>query len=164
VPSESYITNQAFKILHPKNHACWLVWRFAHVIPRCKSTAAFSQLTLKGICAGKHAVAEYLTQHEGFKLLELAHESLPQISDGPEDDLLLEASQTKRKSSLQESGFVFETIDDLLGFATKRWEERWVTTDIWDMSALDRLLLRPFFLLVSVDAPVSLRWQRFRDR
>lgn len=39
-----------------------------------------------------------------------------------------------------------------------------MTTDIWDDSVVDALLRRPFFLLISVDAPVSVRWQRFRDR
>ena len=47
---------------------------------------------------------------------------------------------------------------------TLRWRERWVTTDIWDDKVVDALLRRPFFLLVSVDAPVSVRWQRFNDR
>ncbi|KAJ5123453.1 Deoxycytidylate deaminase, partial [Penicillium atrosanguineum] len=54
--------------------------------------------------------------------------------------------------------------DSLLDFATKRWQERWVTTDIANGETLNRFLLRPFFLLVSVDAPVSLRWKRFSDR
>lgn len=39
-----------------------------------------------------------------------------------------------------------------------------MTTDIWDDKVVDALLRRPFFLLVSVDAPVSVRWQRFRGR
>ena len=47
---------------------------------------------------------------------------------------------------------------------TKRWQERWVTTDIWDEGILDVLSRRPFFLLISVDAPVSLRWERFKNR
>lgn len=47
---------------------------------------------------------------------------------------------------------------------TKHWQQRWVTTDIADGETLDRFILRPFFLLVSVDAPVSLRWKRFSDR
>lgn len=63
-----------------------------------------------------------------------------------------------------QSEFVFDTADSLLDFATKRWQERWVTTDIANGETLDRFLLRPFFLLVSVDAPVSLRWKRFSDR
>lgn len=58
----------------------------------------------------------------------------------------------------------FTTIDALLDFVTLRWRENWVTTDIWDESVVDALLRRPFFLLVSVDAPVSIRWQRFKDR
>ncbi|KAL1982565.1 hypothetical protein VTN96DRAFT_1222 [Rasamsonia emersonii] len=116
-----------------------------------------------GICAGKHAIAEYLIQEQGFQLLELVNKNPLQISDGPDDDFLLQASDIRRKSG-HGSDLVFETVDALLEFVTKRWRERWVTTDIWDGATLDRLLQRPFFLLVSVDAPVSLRWQRFRDR
>jgi dCMP deaminase len=52
----------------------------------------------------------------------------------------------------------------LIEFVTKRWEERWIITNIWDHLTLEQFLLRPFFLLVSVDAPVSLRWKRFSDR
>jgi dCMP deaminase len=55
-------------------------------------------------------------------------------------------------------------VDTLLEFVTLRWRENWVTTDIWDEKVVDALLRRPFFLLVSVDAPVSVRWQRFKDR
>ena len=58
----------------------------------------------------------------------------------------------------------FTTVDALLDFVTLRWRENWVTTDIWDEKVVDVLLRRPFFLLVSVDAPVSVRWQRFKDR
>ncbi|KAL9128464.1 MAG: hypothetical protein Q9217_002868 [Psora testacea] len=55
----------------------------------------------------------------------------------------------------------FGCVESLLEFVTKRWEQRWVTTDIWDEKALDQLQRRPFFILLSVDAPVSLRWRRF---
>lgn len=96
-------------------------------------------------------------------MLQLVNKNPLQISDGPDDDCLLQASDIRRKSG-HGSDLVFETVDALLEFVTKRWRERWVTTDIWDGATLDRLLQRPFFLLVSVDAPVSLRWQRFRDR
>lgn len=58
----------------------------------------------------------------------------------------------------------FVNVDALLEFVTLRWRERWVTTDIWDDKVVDALLRRPFFLLISVDAPVSVRWQRFKDR
>jgi dCMP deaminase len=58
----------------------------------------------------------------------------------------------------------FYTPEDLLDFVTKRWRERWVTTDIHTESILDKILRRPFFILVSVDAPVSVRWKRFQAR
>jgi dCMP deaminase len=58
----------------------------------------------------------------------------------------------------------FPNVDTLLEFVTLRWRENWVTTDIWDEKVVEALLRRPFFLLVSVDAPVSVRWQRFKDR
>ena len=47
---------------------------------------------------------------------------------------------------------------------TPRWRDRWVTTTIHNQSAIDVLLPRPFFLIISVDAPVSLRWSRFRAK
>ncbi|KAJ5150967.1 Deoxycytidylate deaminase [Penicillium canariense] len=115
-----------------------------------------------GICAGKHAIAEYLIQHQGFQLLELDSKYHQRITDEPEDDLRLQASRIRKNRDA--SDLVFDTPDALLDFALKRWQEKWVTTDIADGSTLDRFLLRPFFLLVSVDAPVSLRWKRFSDR
>lgn len=63
-----------------------------------------------------------------------------------------------------DNGFSFATVDTLLDFITKRWQERWVTVDIWDEEILECLSRRPFFLLVSIDAPVSLRWRRFKER
>ena len=58
----------------------------------------------------------------------------------------------------------FATIEELRNFVTPRWNERWVTTSIYSQGALDVLLHRPFFLLISIDAPVYLRWSRFKLR
>lgn len=66
--------------------------------------------------------------------------------------------------SNEDQAQTFPDVDSLLEFVTLRWRERWVTTDIWDNKVVDALLRRPFFLLVSVDAPISVRWQRFKDR
>lgn len=133
------------------------MWRLADPLVSSKS-----KLTNLGICAGKHAIAEYLIQNQGFQLLELAGNRQSQ-SEEPEDELRLKASEIKKKDS-HSPEHTFQDAESLLDFATKRWQERWVTTDIADANVLDRFLLRPFFLLVSVDAPVSLRWKRFADR
>ena len=58
----------------------------------------------------------------------------------------------------------FATIEGLREFVTPRWNERWVTTSIHSQGALDVLLHRPFFLLISIDAPVHLRWSRHKSR
>lgn len=58
----------------------------------------------------------------------------------------------------------FRDAESLLDYATTHWKENWVTTDIWDENVLDVLIRRPFFLLISVEAPVSVRWERFRAR
>lgn len=59
---------------------------------------------------------------------------------------------------------VFPDAGALLDFVTKRWRERFVTTDIWDEGVLNVVYKRPLFMLVSVDAPVSVRWKRFAER
>jgi dCMP deaminase len=95
-----------------------------------------------GICAGKHTVAQYLVDHHGFKELYLREES----NDVPEDD------------------YTFHTVQTLVDFVTKRWHERWVTTNIYSEPVLDIFVRRPFFILISVDAPVTVRWKRFQQR
>ncbi|OAX85201.1 hypothetical protein ACJ72_00430 [Emergomyces africanus] len=110
-----------------------------------------------GICSGKHSVAEYLIQKHGFQQLQLAQRP----------DHLHEATELPPSFGNHtpiNGSQVFQTVEELLDFVTKRWQDRWVTTDIWDEATLERLLMRPYFLLVSVDAPVSLRWSRFTER
>ncbi|TVY62764.1 Deoxycytidylate deaminase [Lachnellula suecica] len=131
-----------------------------------------------GICAGKHTVAQYLGEHHGFTRLHL-HQSttngdLESTSKGrPEVKQEVEQQSLKQivpkiKGTLSEtpilSEHVFASTESLLDFVTKRWRERWVTTDIHTERILDALLRRPFFILVSVDAPVSVRWSRFQRR
>ena len=107
-----------------------------------------------GICTGKNSIAEYLVWRHGFSRLSLAPKySLPDGSLSPIDDTV------HRTDALE-----FHHVDSLLDFVTKHWDKRWVTTDIWDEQVLETLMRRPFFLLVSVDAPVSLRWKRLEER
>lgn len=58
----------------------------------------------------------------------------------------------------------FETVEELRDYVTRNWQTNYVTTDIYNMSDLDTLSQRPFFLHIAVDAPVSLRWSRFKNR
>ncbi|CAG8978370.1 hypothetical protein HYALB_00010388 [Hymenoscyphus albidus] len=135
-----------------------------------------------GICAGKRTVATYLAEHHGFTHLYLRpdnsvesgnKESQSPVKNGVATkgesrtegrDSSLRTVPQQKDASVNQHQHIFNTTEDLLDFVTKRWRERWVTTDIHTESILDKLLKRPFFILVSVDAPVSVRWKRCNAR
>lgn len=120
---------------------------------------------LIGLCgsilAGKQSVAAYLVEKEGFSRLRLAPASscISSPSSSAPDTRDWQPSLVGALNSK-----VFSSVEELVDFITKRWQQRWVTTDIWDEEVLEKLLRRPSFLLVSVDAPLSLRWHRCRAR
>lgn len=58
----------------------------------------------------------------------------------------------------------FPSAEALLDFVTKHWRSRFVTTDIPTEAVLDVFLRRPFFLLLSTDAPATVRWRRYQER
>ena len=104
-----------------------------------------------GLCAGKNSVAHYLVQHQNFSRLSLSKEVSTYSSKGQQSHPLGHSVSPEIR---------FESIDALLNFVTLRWEHRWVTTDIWTETILDLLQRRPFFILLSIDAPLGLRWAR----
>ena len=110
---------------------------------------------MPGICAGKTSVAEYLVSQQGFARLHL----IQSRSSEWFDDLTINDSNLSKNESSH-----FRSAETLLDFVTKNWQKRWVTTDVLDEATLEQLQKRPFFLLVSVDAPVSLRWRRLVER
>ena len=57
----------------------------------------------------------------------------------------------------------FPDINSLLDHATANWRDNFVTTSIYDESIVEALSRRPFFILLHIDAPISVRWQRFRE-
>ena len=116
-----------------------------------------------GICAGKHSVAKYLVEHRGFYELHLARtSSTPLVEKSASEARLFKPGLEDHEKQLD--GVSFSSVNLLLEHVTKQWHRRWVTTDIWDEEILESLLRRPFFLLVSVDAPITLRWERFKER
>ena len=114
------------------------------------------------ICSGKHTTAEYLVQHHGFLRLHLpSRPNVTSLTQNNEQSRRFLPSVTDEKGT---RGLTFPDVDSLLDFVTKRWQEHWVLTDIEDEPTLELLLRRPFFLLIGVDAPITLRFQRFNAR
>ncbi|KAL6904966.1 cytidine deaminase-like protein [Trichoderma evansii] len=119
------------------------------------------------ICSGKQTVAQYLVEHHGFKRLYLhapasVSEENPSSLDGV--TATLASNGVVSKSNETSSSHVFSTAEELLDFVTRRWRSRFVTTDIPTEQVLDVFMRRPFFLLISIDAPLTLRWRRFQQR
>lgn len=112
-----------------------------------------------GICAGKSSIASYLIDEHDFKRIYLARRSFT-----PQVELSASYTHVPAPNASTDPNYTFPDIDALVDFVTLRWRERWVTTDLWDNEVVDALQKRPFFLMISVDAPVSVRWQRFKDR
>lgn len=58
------------------------------------------------------------------------------------------------------TSLVFDTADELLDYATRNWRDRLVTSDLRRKDVLDDFTIRPFFLLIYVDAPITTRYGR----
>ncbi|KAL7939873.1 cytidine deaminase-like protein [Trichoderma chlorosporum] len=127
------------------------------------------------ICSGKKTVAQYLVEHHGFKHLYLQppapvsdQDAAKKTSSSPDGDgAALEVTAASNGTNLwseTSSSHVFAKAEDLLDFVTRRWRSRFVTTDIPTEKVLDVFIRRPFFLLISIDAPLTVRWRRFRQR
>lgn len=91
--------------------------------------------------AGKADVKAYLLR-KGFSSLSL------QTPNSPQDT----------------NTTAFSSPDDLLEFATRNWQTNFVTTDLRTYRDIDPFLKRPFFLVVAVDAPIRVRYERQRRR
>ncbi|KAK8206780.1 Deoxycytidine monophosphate (dCMP) deaminase [Zalaria obscura] len=110
-----------------------------------------------GLCAGKNSVATYLVEKHNFTEITLTRPaSTPAIEKS--------ASDATIPPPTLYNVIHFNDVSALLDYVTLHWQTNFVTTSIWDEPVLTELQRRPFFILVSVDAPISTRWQRFRDR
>ncbi|GBB98733.1 hypothetical protein RclHR1_03300013 [Rhizophagus clarus] len=95
------------------------------------------------ICSGKHSIAKWLVTTRGFTLLSL-----------------------KNTEHYGFNALQFSTPKDLLFYVTKNWIDNFVTCDIDNHKILELYRKRPFFLLLAVDSPITMRYQRciFRCR
>lgn len=75
-----------------------------------------------------------------------------------------DASFSLQSGQKPPAAHTFATAEELLSFVTLRWRQRFVTTAVRSEAELDIYQRRPFFLLVSVDAPLTVRWARYQER
>ncbi|CAO3600241.1 unnamed protein product [Absidia cylindrospora] len=95
-------------------------------------------------CSGKHTFSNYLVEKHGFTYVYMNQPPLT-------------------LPSLYDNGLQFDTLDNMQQYITKRWRQRFVTCNI-NSNGIWFLKKRPFFLLVSLDAPIFIRYQRSLGR
>ncbi|EDU41673.1 dCMP deaminase [Pyrenophora tritici-repentis Pt-1C-BFP] len=119
--------------------------------------APFVSCVQTGICAGKSSIASYLVEQHGFTRIHLAPTATTIPTTPPTGNPFPSAEELGVSPEHN-----FQNVDSLSAHVTLRWRERWVMTGVWDDAVVNQLLIRPFFLLVSVDAPLMVRWKRFQ--
>lgn len=99
------------------------------------------------LSAGKTEVARYLT-FQGFRPVAIKEASNGSVKHSRYGKLELEVEE-------------FSDFDALLDYVTANWRSHFVISHINDMDMLRMLQKRPFFLHISIDAPINLRYQRY---
>ncbi|KAI7872085.1 cytidine deaminase-like protein [Spinellus fusiger] len=99
-------------------------------------------------CSGKHTVVEYLVKKHGFLFVSL---------------------QSKYTQPLPHEVVLFSTLDEMQVHVTERWRDNFVTCDVdgdglWLLKLIYVYRKRPFFLMVSVEAPLHMRYRRYTER
>jgi hypothetical protein len=56
----------------------------------------------------------------------------------------------------------FSSPEEMLNHCTTHWREKFVTTDLKNKNVLEEFAIRPFFMLLSVDAPLMVRYSRMK--
>lgn len=120
------------------------------------------KLTRTGICAGKHSVQDFLIQEHAFTPLVLQRDDVPDVEQSASGAGVPIAQRTAASDG--RAPLSFSKVSELVDYATKHWQSNWVTTSIHDDATVDALAHRPFFVLIHIDAPISIRWQRFKDQ
>ncbi|GJE99640.1 cytidine deaminase-like protein [Phanerochaete sordida] len=59
-----------------------------------------------------------------------------------------------------EGALAFTSHTELLDYVTKNWRADFVTSDLTSQHLLEKFATRPFFMVVSVDAPILVRYNR----
>ncbi|KAF9973469.1 Deoxycytidine monophosphate (dCMP) deaminase [Actinomortierella ambigua] len=104
-------------------------------------------------CSGKHELASLLTEMHGFQRLYLTKN----LESSP-----LQRSPQETTSAIHPcpAPLSFDTLEAMLEHVTLNWMNHFVTCDANSVDMVAVLRKRPFFLLLSVEAPMMVRFDR----
>lgn len=81
-------------------------------------------------------------------------------SEGLLADLTGLTGQTPASEPMDLDQTTFKDAEAMLDYTTPRWREPFVTTDLVDISEIEKCDKRPWFMVAHVDAPRISRWKR----
>ena len=134
--------------------------------------------------SGKSTVKDYLVSHKGFTCIKLAgtddmtlrtHLSNgnfgPQLTPGQSSkhaSFLTMSDNTPMPSpvlpktpiSIVDPTVTLKDAEELLDYTTHRWRTNFVTLDLHTREDIEKLIKRPFFLLLHVDGPLIQRYRQ----
>ena len=109
----------------------------------------------EGQCAGKDTVLEYLVTRHNFTPVYCE----PPVRVNPASG---KSSHGHMLPRLKKGQISFSGTQALVEYVLQHWETDFVTTAIYDSSLLDALAHRPLFILIHVDAPLSIRYAHLK--
>lgn len=90
-------------------------------------------------CSAKKTIADILSHSQSYTRVHLRSHS---------------------SATSDDSALVFKTAPEFLDYATLRWRQHFVCTDLVTNKEINNFRKRPFVLLVSLEAPLFWRYQR----
>jgi dCMP deaminase len=69
-------------------------------------------------------------------------------------------SPTPMSFIIQQQTLCFPTPDELLKYVTEKWQDNYVTVDLYTRQLIEPFIRRPFFSLLCCDAPLMQRFKR----
>lgn len=94
--------------------------------------------------SGKTTLAAHLQQHHAYTVVRIDPAPHP--------------------SSTQTNDLTFASSSDFLDYATRNWRCNFVTRDLTSRVKLIEFMKRPFVVVVSIEAPLMVRWRRSQSR
>ncbi|KAF9356636.1 Deoxycytidine monophosphate (dCMP) deaminase [Mortierella sp. NVP85] len=115
-------------------------------------------------CSGKHEVMNLMASFYGFTRLYLRH-PVTSNHDGSDIKSTRSNGQWILPNRQKVQPFLeFETISEILDHVTLHWMDHFVTCDVHAVDDIAILRKRPFFLLLSVESPIMIRFRRCVSR
>jgi len=123
------------------------------------------------LCSGKNTLAHYLVKFHGFIHLKLerkpGHKPLTNNNNNNNNNSYTHQDHktpTCTPTSTVSSNLIFHTAEDALNYVMKNWTLNFVLTSISTIAQVDIFRKRPFWLLLSVEAPLLVRYHRWCEK